>query len=222
MELHHVFQYGRLGEGPADERLDGLLHPFEGKHLRHQQIEHVGLDAGAVLLRAGQILRERPLRLGLALGALLDFGVDVLKRLLEDDVDAGAALVPQGSGIAQVFPAALAGGGGGDRHGLDGAGIRGAWRIRLRPFALGPGSGGRLFLLGGLRRGQAGVAGGFGGVFLHERRHHHLDERQQGLEQGAALRPHLALGAQVLELPLQGIELFAHGGLIDGGHRSSP
>ena len=37
MELHHVFQDGRLGEYLTDQRLDGLLYALERDHLHRAE-----------------------------------------------------------------------------------------------------------------------------------------------------------------------------------------
>ena len=58
MELHHVFQDGRLGEYLTDQRLDGLLYALELDHLRDQQVHHIALDPWAVLHGAGHIRRH--------------------------------------------------------------------------------------------------------------------------------------------------------------------
>ncbi len=49
MELHHVFQDGRLEEYLTDQRLDGLLYALERDHLRDQQVHHIAPDPWAVL-----------------------------------------------------------------------------------------------------------------------------------------------------------------------------
>ena len=73
MKLHHVVEQGRLGEAPIDQSLERLLHPFEREHLCHEQVQHIGADAEAVLDRAGERGRECPL--GLFVALRLFFGV---------------------------------------------------------------------------------------------------------------------------------------------------
>ena len=48
MQLHHVFQNGRLVDRLSDQCLDRLLSPLEGDHLNDQQVQDIGLDAWSI------------------------------------------------------------------------------------------------------------------------------------------------------------------------------
>ena len=48
MQLHHVFQDGRLVDRLSDQCLDRLLSPLEGDHLSDQQVQDIGLDAWSI------------------------------------------------------------------------------------------------------------------------------------------------------------------------------
>ena len=49
VQLHHILEDRRLGDEPIDQRMDRLLNPLQGEHLGEEQIQDIGLDAGAVL-----------------------------------------------------------------------------------------------------------------------------------------------------------------------------
>ncbi len=151
MELHHVFQDGRLGEYLTDQRLDGLLYALERDHLRDQQVHHIAPDPWAVLHGAGHIGRERPLVSCPALGALLDLGVYVGDHLFKDDVDPGAPLNPLTGRLAQVFATGFALGDRGCMNGLNRAGVVATDSIVLVPLAVGAWVGDGGIVLGGLR-----------------------------------------------------------------------
>ena len=58
MELHDVVEKGGLGDGLADEGVHRLCGALEREHLCDEQVYDVGLDAVAVLERAGQLAGE--------------------------------------------------------------------------------------------------------------------------------------------------------------------
>ena len=99
-----------------------------------------------------------------------------------------------------------------------GAGV-GAARIVVRgTLALGAGAGAGGLVVGAVRGGKTGVGAALGRVLFHEHRHHQLDQHQQGVEQGAVLGAHLALGAPRLEARLQRIELRAQRRFVHRRH----
>ena len=85
------------------------------------------------------------------------------------------------------------------------------------PLPLAPGRE-RRWRRWGSERGQAGVGGALRGVLFHEHRHQQLEQHQQGVDEGAALGGHLALGAQRLEPCLERVELCAQRRLVDRRH----
>ena len=88
----------------------------------------------------------------------------------------------------------------------------------LNAFALAAGSGRRGLVLAGLRGREARIAAVLAGGLLHEDRHQHLEQHQQGLEQRAGFRRHLVRCGQLLELRLQPVELLTQGVLVHRGH----
>jgi len=94
-------------------------------------------------------------------------------HLLEEEVDAGPPFMSLAGGLAEISTTVATGGDGGERDGLDRAGVVGALQVLIRSFGLGAGLGGGLVVLGRLRGGHAGVAAGLGGAFFHEHRHQH-------------------------------------------------
>ena len=87
MELHHVVEEGGLGEGLCDEGVHRVGDALEREHLGDEQVHDVGLEAIAVLERAGHRVGEGRPGLGVAAGTVLDLCIGVIHHLLEDDVD---------------------------------------------------------------------------------------------------------------------------------------
>lgn len=222
MELEHVLEDRGLGDQLADEAVDRVLHAFERDHLGNEEVQHVRLDARAVLQRAAERLGERCDGPCVALRTILDLGIHVAEDFLEDDVDLGASLVSLRGDLAQIFPAVLAKADRGDFDGLDRAGVGRAPRLVRLALGVGTGAGNRGRVLFGPRGGLAGVRAGLAGVLFHEHRHQHLKQHQQRLEQGAALGGHLPLGAQRCEATLERLELLAQGLRVDARHESGP
>ena len=152
MQLHHVFQDGRLGDHLSDQCLDRLLNPLQRDHLGDQQVQDIGLDAWPILQRTGHVGREPALGLRLATGALLDLGVNVAHHLFKDDVDPGASFVSVTGRVAEVFAAGFALIDFGDLNGLYRPGVAGA-RIVLRlALAIGARTGDCGIVLGAFER----------------------------------------------------------------------
>ena len=219
MQQHHVLEDGRLGDDLAEQGLEGLLHALQGEHLGDQQIERIRLNARPVLQGTTERLRERSSGLGAAMRAALDLGIDVRDDLFEDDVDLGAPFVPFTANLVQILTALLAEADLGDFIALDGTGIGRAGLAEHLALAVGARAGDGGLVLRGLRGGFAGVGAVLWGVALHEDRHQHLQEHQQGLDQGAAFGRDLAVGAQLGEAALQRAELLAQGLFVDARHR---
>ena len=99
MELKKVAQERGLGDGLADEGVHRLCGALEREHLGDQQVHDVGLDAVAVLERAGHLAGEACPRLGVAARTVLDFAVVVAHHLLEHKVDEGASFVAEAGGV---------------------------------------------------------------------------------------------------------------------------
>ena len=99
VELGDVAEQRRLGQELADEGVHRLSDALEREHLGDEQVHDVGLDAGAVLQRAGHLVGEARAGLGVAARAVLDVGVGVTHDLLEHDVDEGAPLVTGAGGV---------------------------------------------------------------------------------------------------------------------------
>ena len=99
---------GGLGDGLSDEGVHRLCGPFEREHLRDEQVHDVGLDAVAVLERAGHLGGEACPRLGVAARTVLDLCVGVAHHFLEHDIDEGASFVAEAGGVGEVFATALA------------------------------------------------------------------------------------------------------------------
>ncbi len=70
-----VAKAGGLGELQAAGRVDQGDGPVHREHLRDQQVDGEGLQAGAVLERAGHAVGEPALGPGPARGTFLDLGV---------------------------------------------------------------------------------------------------------------------------------------------------
>ena len=87
-----IAQAGGLGELQAAGRVDQGDGPVQREHLRDQQVDGEGLEAGAVLERAGHAVGEPPPGPGPARGTVLDLGVHAALDGLEDDVVQDAAL----------------------------------------------------------------------------------------------------------------------------------
>ena len=140
MELSDVAEQRRLGQELADEGVHRLGDALEREHLGDEQVHGIGLDAGAVLERAGHRVGEARPGLGVAARAVLDVGVGVTHDLLEHDVDKCAPLMAGGCGVGEVFAAACAG--------IDaqlgevgpGARVCSARLVRCGSFALGAGA----------------------------------------------------------------------------------
>ena len=222
VQLQHVLQDRGFGDHLADEGLDRVLHALQGDHLGDQEIQHVRLDARAVLQGARERLGEGSPGLGAAVRAGLDLSVHVAEDLLEDDVDLGAPFVTVGAGLAQILPAFLAGADLGERNGLDGAGVPRAARVVRLALGMGAGVAERALVLLGSGGGLAGVRAGLWGVLLHEHRDQHLHQHQQRLDQGATLRAHLAVAGQLPEPLLERRELLAQGLLVEARHGMRP
>ena len=107
MELSHVVEERGLGDGLSDQGLDRLRGALEREHLGDEQVHDIGLEAVAVLHRAGHLGGEACPCLGVAAGTVLDLGIEVTHHLLEHDVDEGASFVPEAGGIGEVFATAL-------------------------------------------------------------------------------------------------------------------
>ena len=101
MELKKVAEESGLGDGLADEGVDRLCGPLEREHLGDEQVHDIGLDAVAVLQRAGHLGGEACPRLGVAPGAVLDLCVGVAHHLLEHDIDEGASFVAEAGGVGE-------------------------------------------------------------------------------------------------------------------------
>ena len=97
----------------------------EKNRLADQQVDDKGLQPIAVLPRPVQVGREASLERGAADRALLDLGVDMLDRLLEQDIDVRSPLMTLAGRLAQILATVIAKLDGGDRHRLAGAGIAG-------------------------------------------------------------------------------------------------
>ena len=108
MELRDVAEEGGFGEELADEGVHRLGDALEREHLGDEQVHDVGLEAGVVLERAGQLVGEAGAGCGVAMRAVLDFAVVVAHGLLEDEVDEGAPLVACAGGVGEVFVTARA------------------------------------------------------------------------------------------------------------------
>ena len=221
MELGEEPQQRGLGQGAPDEGVYGLCDALERDHLGGEQVHDIGFEAVAVLDGGAHVGGEGGAGVGVAARAVLALGVEGGEGLLEDDVDTGATLGGVAFDVAQVLAAARAVLDGDALDVLDGAGVGGARVVVSGSLALGGGAGERGVLVGGLGGGEAGAGVALRGRLLHEHGHEQLEQPQQGLEQGAGVRIHLALGAQRLELRLEGVELLAQRVSVERGHDGS-
>ena len=80
-------QQGGLGNNRSHHGRYLLLDPVQGNHLADNQMNGERLEPVAILQSPRHILRKTPLDHGLAIGALLDFCINMLDCLLENDID---------------------------------------------------------------------------------------------------------------------------------------
>ena len=72
-----VARTGGLGQFDAGHDLHQSNSPIQRYHLGDQRVDHGCLDAIAILQRPRHVLRKMPLGSSAALGAVLDFRVDL-------------------------------------------------------------------------------------------------------------------------------------------------
>ena len=218
VQLQDVLEHGCFGDHLSDECLDRLLHSLEGDHLRHDHVEDVGLDAGAILQGTGHARGETTLRARLTARALLDLCIHVADHFLEDDIHLRASFMPDTRAVCEILTAGFTDINFSDLNGFYRSGVAGPQVVLLLALALGTGLARSGVVLGCLRGGFAGIPAVLGRASLHEHGHEQFEEHQHGLEQGAAFRAHLPFGAKALETRLQRVEFFPKRLPVDTGH----
>ena len=219
VQLRDIGEQRRLGDCPAGQDLERLRDPLERDHLRDEEVDRPGADAGTVLQRPGHVPGEASPGLGAAARAALDLGVDMVLDGLEDDIDQGAPFVARAGGAGEVGAAApallddalLA-------AGHDARVGRGR-RVLLRAPAAGAGGAARGLVLRRAGRRQARVAAGLRGGLLHEHRDQQLQQRHQCVDRGDALRCHRAVALEPFEGALLLVEAAAQRFPVHAGHR---